>query len=51
MLDNMDGGMWASAEKMSEWKEDLFFAMYLAHQQLPKYYAAVIPTTHMLLIQ
>jgi len=50
MFDHMDGVMRALAKKMTQWKEDLFFAMKLARQKLSKYYAEVTPWTAMLLI-
>jgi len=50
MFDHMDGVMRALAKKKTQWKEDLFFAVKLASQQLSKYYAEVTPTTAMLLI-
>jgi len=46
----MDGVMRALAKKMTEWKEDLFFAVKCAWQKLSKYYTEVIPTTGMLII-
>jgi len=49
-FDYMDGVISASAKKRTQWKEDLFFAVNLAPQKLPKYYAEVTPTTSMLLI-
>jgi hypothetical protein len=50
MFDHMDGVMRALAKKKTPWKEDLFFAVKLARQQLSKYYTEVTPTTGMLLI-
>jgi len=50
MIDHMDGVMRALAKKKTQWKEDLFFAVKLARQKLPKYYAEVTPMTGMLLI-
>jgi len=35
MFDHMDGIMRAFAQKKSEWKEDLFFAVKLARQKVP----------------
>jgi hypothetical protein len=35
---------------MTQWKEDLFFAVKCARQKLSKYYTEVTPTTDMLLI-
>jgi len=46
----MDGVMRAFAKKITQWKEDLFFAVKLAGQKLSKYYAEVTPTTGMLRI-
>jgi len=45
MFNHMDGVMWALAKKKTQWKENLFFAVKLARQQLPKYYTEVTPTT------
>jgi hypothetical protein len=45
MLDHMDGVMRALDKKKTPWKEDLFFAVKLARQNLSKYYAEVTPTT------
>jgi hypothetical protein len=50
MSDHMDGVMRALAKKKTQWKEDLFFAVTIARQQLSQYYAEVTPTTGMLLI-
>jgi len=50
MFDHMDGLMRAMAKKMTQWKEDMFFAVELARQKLSKYYATVTPTTGILLI-
>jgi hypothetical protein len=50
MFDHMDGVMRALAKKMTQWKEDLFFAVKCAQQKLSKYYTEVTPTTRMLLI-
>jgi hypothetical protein len=50
MFDHMDGVMRALAKKKTAWKEDMFFAVKLAGQNLSKYYAEVTPTTGMLLI-
>jgi len=50
MFGHMDGVMRALAKKKTPWKEDLFFAVKLARQKLPKYSAEVTPTTGMLLI-
>jgi hypothetical protein len=50
MFDHMDGVMRALAKKKTPWKEDLFFVVKLAQQNLSKYYAEVTPTTGMLLI-
>jgi hypothetical protein len=50
IFDHMDGVMPALAKKKTPWKEDLFFAVKLARQNLSKYYAEVNLTTGMLLI-
>jgi len=50
MFDQMDGMMRAFVQKKIRCKEDLFFAVTLAHQKLSKYYAEVTPRTGMLLI-
>jgi len=50
MFDHMYGVMRALAKKMTQGKEDLFFAVKFARQKLSKYYAEVTPSTGMLLI-
>jgi len=45
----MDGIMWASAKKKTQWKEDLMFAIKLAWQTLSRYYAEVTPMMGILL--
>jgi hypothetical protein len=50
MFDHMDAVMRALAQKKTQSKEYLFFAVKLARQQLPKYYAKVTPMMGMLLI-
>jgi len=50
MFDHMAGVMRAFARKKTRWKEDLFFAVKLARQNLFKYYSEVTPTTSMILI-
>jgi len=50
MFHHMDGVMRALAKKKTPGKEDLFFAVKLAPQQLSKYYADVTPTMGMLLM-
>ena len=50
IFNHMDGVMWASAKKKTQWKEDFFFAMRLVWQKLSKYYAEVTATTGMHLI-
>jgi len=50
IFDHMDAVMRALAKKMTQWKEDLFFAVKIARQKLSKYYAEVTPTMGMLLI-
>ena len=44
LFEHMDGVMRALAEKMTQWKEDLFFTLKLARQKLSKYYSEVTPT-------
>jgi len=48
MFNHMDGVMSALAKGKSQWKEDLFFAVKLAWQQLSNHYAEVTPMTDML---
>jgi hypothetical protein len=43
MFDHMHGVMGALAKKKIYWKEDLFIAMEVAQQKLPKYYDEVTP--------
>jgi len=50
MFDHIDGVMRALAKKMTQWKEDLFFAVKLARQKLSKYYAELTSMTDMILI-
>jgi len=50
MFDHMDGMMRTLVKKMTQWKEDIFFAVKCAQQTLSKYYTKVTPTTGMLLI-
>jgi len=50
MVDHMDGVLRALAKKKTQQKEDLYFAVKFVRQKLSKYYAAVTPTTGMLLI-
>jgi hypothetical protein len=50
MFDHMDGVTRALAKKMTQWKEELFFAVMLARQKISKYSAEVSPTMGMLLI-
>ena len=50
MFNHMDGVMRVWAKKKTQWKEDLFFTVKLARQQLSKYYADVTPFTGMLRI-
>jgi len=50
MFDHMDGVMRVLAQKTTQWKEHLIFAVKLARQKLSKYYTEVTPTTGMLLI-
>jgi len=49
MFDPKDGVMGALARKKTQWKEDMFFAVKSARQKLSNYYAAVTPTTGMML--
>jgi hypothetical protein len=37
-------------KKKTQWKEDLYFTVKVAHQNQSKYYAEVSPTTGLLLI-
>ena len=50
MFDHMDGVMRTLAKKKTQWKEDLYFVVKVAHQKLSKYYQQVTPTTGLLLI-
>ena len=50
MFDHMDGVMRALAKKRTDWKEDMFFTVKLARQNLSKYYAEVTPLTGMLVV-
>jgi len=50
LSDYMAGVMRSLANKKTEWKDDLFFAIKLARQKLSKYQAEVTPTTGMLLL-
>jgi len=50
MFDHMDGVIRALANKKTQWKEDLFFAVKCALQKLSKYYTEVTSITGMLLI-
>jgi len=50
MIDHGDGILQHLAEKKTQWKEDLYFAVKFARQMLSKYYAEVTPKTGMLLI-
>jgi hypothetical protein len=43
MFDNLDGVMLTSAQLMSQWNEDLYFAVRFAKQKLSKYYGEVTP--------
>jgi hypothetical protein len=49
IFNHIDGVMRAVAKKKTPSREDLFFAVKLARQKLPKYYAEVNPTTVKLL--
>jgi len=49
MFDHMDGLIQALANKKTQWKEDLFFAVKLAQQKLSQYFTQVTPTMGMLL--
>jgi len=44
MFDHMDGVMPALPQKMTPWKDDLYFAVKFAGQKLFKYYTEVTPT-------
>jgi len=48
-LFHVDGIMQGLADKKTQWKEDLYFAIRLARQKLSNYYAEVTPQTGMLL--
>jgi len=50
MFNHMDAVMRALAKKMTQWMEDLYFAVKFACQKLSKYYTKVTPTTGILLI-
>jgi len=50
MFDHKDGFMRELAEKITQWKEDLFFAMEFARQKWSKDYTEVTPMTGMFLI-
>lgn len=50
MFDNLDGLMLTSAQLMSQWNEDLYFAVRFAKQKLSKYYVEVTPMMCMLRI-
>jgi phage gpG-like protein len=50
MFDHMDGVMRSLAKKMTQSKEDWFFAEKLACQKLSKHYSDVTPTTGKILI-
>jgi hypothetical protein len=49
MFDHMDGVMRPLAKKRTQWKEDLFFTVKSAQQELSNYFAEVTPMTAMLL--
>ena len=50
MFDHMDGVMRALANKKTQWKEDMFFAVMLTRQKLSETHAEVTPTRGVLLI-
>jgi hypothetical protein len=50
MFDHLHGVMRALAKKKTQWKDDLFFAVKCAQQNLSKYYTEVTPRTGMLLL-
>jgi hypothetical protein len=50
MFNYTDCVMGALAKRGTPWKEELFFALKLARQNISKYYAEVTPTTGMLLV-
>jgi len=50
IFDHTDGVMWTLATKKTQWKNNLYFAVKLARQMLPNYYANVTPRTAMVLI-
>lgn len=51
IADHMDAVILAFAQKKTQWKEDLYFPVKLAHQNLSQKYAEVTPKTGMLLIE
>jgi hypothetical protein len=48
MFDHMDDVLQALAQKKTQWKKDMFFAVKLARQKLSKYDVEVTPLTGML---
>jgi len=48
IFDYMDDIMWALAKNMTQWKEELYFAMKFAWQKVSKYYSEVPPMTGLL---
>jgi len=46
----MDGIMQALAKNMTQWKDDLYFAVKLTWQKLSNYYSDVTPMTGVILI-
>jgi len=48
MFDHMVGVMRALPKNNTQWKDDLFFAVMLARQKQPKYFAEVTASTGML---
>jgi len=45
MIDYMDGVMRTLAKNMTQWKDDLYFAIRFAQQKLSKDYAELTPMT------
>jgi len=48
MFNYMDGIMQALAKENNEWKEDWYFAVWIAHQKLSEYFTEVTSTTGVL---
>jgi len=50
MLHRLDGVLWASANMMTQWKEELFFAVKFAPQKLSNYFVELTCLTGMVYI-